>query len=153
MKKIRLGVIGIGNMGSEHCRNLIDRKCPEIELTAVADIRAERTDWARKTLPDTIKVYDSGSSMIRDHACDAVLIAVPHYSHEPLAVEALKSGLHVLCEKLIAVEAAAAGRMIQAAKESGNTLALMFNQRTNCLYRKIHQAMESGEFGAIKRIR
>ena len=152
MKQIRLGVIGIGNMGSEHCRSLTGGKCPEIELTAVADIRPERRDWARKTLPDTVKIYDSGNSLIRDHACDAVLIAVPHYSHEPLAVEALKSGLHVLCEKPIAVEAAAAVRMIRAAKESGNTLALMFNQRTNCLYRKIRQVMESGEFGAIKRM-
>ena len=152
MKKVRLGVIGIGNMGSEHCRNLTGGKCPETELTAVADIRPERRDWARRTLPDTVSIYDSGSSLIRDHACDAVLIAVPHYSHEPLAVEALKSGLHVLCEKPIAVEASAAGRMIQAAKESGRTLALMFNQRTNCLYRKIRQIMESGELGAIKRM-
>ena len=152
MKKIRLGVIGTGNMGSEHCRNLTGGKCPETELTAVADIRPERRDWARRTLPDTVSIYNSGSSLIRDHACDAVLIAVPHYSHEPLAVEALKSGLHVLCEKPIAVEAAAAGRMIRAAKESGRTLALMFNQRTNCLYRKIRQIMESGELGAIKRM-
>ena len=152
MKKVRLGVIGIGNMGSEHCRNLTGGKCPETELTAVADIRPERRDWAWKTLPDNVKIYDTGSSLIRDHACDAVLIAVPHYSHEPLAVEALKSGLHVLCEKPIAVEAAAAGRMIRAAKESGRTLALMFNQRTNCLYRKIRQIMESGELGAVKRM-
>ena len=152
MKKVRLGVIGIGNMGSEHCRSLTAGKCPEIELTAVADIREERRAWARQTLPDAIRVYESGSDLIRDHVCDAVLIAVPHYSHEPLTVEALKSGLHVLCEKPIAVEAAAAGRMIRAAKESGNTLALMFNQRTNCLYRKIRQVMESGEFGAIKRM-
>ena len=152
MKKVRLGVIGIGNMGSEHCRSLTAGKCPEIELTAVADIREERRAWARQTLPDAIRVYESGSDLIRDHVCDAVLIAVPHYGHEPLAVKALKNGLHVLCEKPIAVEAAAARRMIRAAKENGKTLALMFNQRTNCVYRMIRQIVESGELGALKRM-
>ena len=152
MKKIRLGVIGIGNMGSEHCRNLIAGHCPETELTAVADLRKERREWAGKALHGTVRVYESGTDLIRDHACDAVLIAVPHFFHEPLATEALENGLHVLCEKPIAVEAAAAGRMIRAAKESGKTLALMFNQRTNCLYRKIRQVMENGELGALKRM-
>lgn len=152
MNKIRLGVIGIGNMGSEHCRNLLAGRCPEIELCAVADIRRERREWARKTMPDSVHIYESGSLLIRDHVCDSVLIAVPHYDHEPLAEEALKNGLHVLCEKPIAVEAAAAERMIRTAKENARTLALMFNQRTNCLYRTIRRIMESGEIGTIKRM-
>ena len=49
--KITLGVIGIGNMGSEHCRNLLSGKCPEIELVAAADLRKSRIDWVRQNLP------------------------------------------------------------------------------------------------------
>ena len=152
MKKIRLGVIGIGNMGSEHCRNLVAGACPEIELTAVADVRAERREWAKTELPADVHVYDSGSTLIRSGECDAVLIAVPHYLHEQLTVEALGNGLDVLCEKPIAVEAEAARRMIRTAKGCGRTLALMFNQRTNGLYRKMREILQSGETGAIKRM-
>lgn len=152
MKKIRLGVIGIGNMGTEHCRNLMTGACPEIELTAVADVRPERREWAKTELPADVHVYDSGSALIRSGECDAVLISVPHYLHEQLTVEALGNGLDVLCEKPIAVEAEAARRMIRTAKGCGRTLALMFNQRTNGLYRKMREILQSGEAGAIKRM-
>ena len=64
-KKIRLGVIGIGNMGSEHCRNLSAGKCPEIELAAVADVREDRMEWARHELPESVKVFPSGRDLIR----------------------------------------------------------------------------------------
>ena len=150
--KVRLGVIGIGNMGTEHCRNILAGKCPEIELAAVADIRPERTEWAKKNLPADVRVYDSGRELIRDRQCDAVLVAVPHYLHEQMTVQALSNGLHVMCEKPISVEAAAAKRMIRAAETSGKTLALMFNQRTNSLYRAIKKILASGELGEIKRV-
>ena len=151
-KRIRLGIIGIGNMGSEYCRTILNGKCPEVELAAVADLREERLEWARRNLPGGVGLYASGSALIREKPCDAVLIAVPHYRHEALAVEALENGLHVLCEKPIAVSASAAARMIRAAERSGKTLALMFNQRTNCLYRAMKDALASGRFGGIKRV-
>ena len=152
MNRIRLGVIGIGNMGTEHCRNLLAGKCPEIELSAVADVRKERTAWAAANLPGSIKIHESGSELIRAGQCDAVLIAVPHFMHEQLTIEALGHGQHVLCEKPIAVEAAAARRMIRASESAGRTLALMFNQRTNGLYRAIKQVLDSGRLGGIKRM-
>jgi len=152
VEKIRLGVIGIGNMGSEHCRNLTAGKCPEIELAAVADVREERREWAQRELPESVKVYPSGRDLIRDGVCDAVLIAVPHYLHEQLTIQALSHGLDVLCEKPISVEAAAGRRMLRCAATSGKTLALMFNQRTNCVYRTIQNIMQNQELGAIKRM-
>ena len=152
MNRIRLGVVGIGNMGTEHCRNILAGKCPEIELAAVADVRKERTAWAEANLPDRITIHNSGSELIRDGKCDAVLIAVPHFMHEQLTIEALGHGLHVLCEKPIAVEAAAARRMIRTSESAGRTLALMFNQRTNGLYRAMKQTLDSGRMGGIKRM-
>ena len=149
---IRLGVIGIGNMGSEHCRNLVAGKCTEVRLTAVADLREERRAWARQALPEGTAVFETGSELILSGLCDAVLIAVPHYGHEALAEEALKAGLDVLCEKPAAVEADAAERMIRTAEETGKTLALMFNQRTNGLYRRVKAELESGRLGEIKRV-
>ena len=151
-EKVRIGVIGIGNMGSEHCRNLLSGACPELELTAVADLRASRREWAAQKLPGGIRIYDSGSRLIREADCDAVLIAAPHYQHEPLAVEAMEHGKHVLCEKPIAVSASRARHMLEVSRQTGKTLALMFNQRTNCVYRAIRQLLDSGEYGALKRM-
>ena len=152
MDRVRLGVIGIGNMGSEHCRIILSGKTPEMELCCVADIRPERRAWAAEALPDEVRIYDSGEALIADGQCDAVLIAAPHYAHPPLTEAALRRGLHVLCEKPIAVYTAQTHAMLQAAEESGKTFALMFNQRTNCVYRRLKQLLDSGELGGMKRV-
>ena len=151
MDRIRLGVIGIGNMGSEHCRLILNGKCPEVSLVAVADLREERRAWAEKTLPDA-RVFADGRELIESGLCEAVLIAVPHFMHEPMAVAALEAGLHVLCEKPAAVQASRAERMIRAAEKAGKTLTFMFNQRTNCIYRAMKRLLDSGELGAVKRM-
>ena len=152
MDRVRLGVIGIGNMGSEHCRIILSGKTPEMELCCVADIRPERRAWAAEALPDKVRIYDSGEALIADGQCDAVLIAAPHYAHPPLTEAALRRGLHVLCEKPIAVYTAQTHAMLQAAEESCKTFALMFNQRTNCVYRRLKQLLDSGELGGMKRV-
>ena len=149
---IRLGIIGIGNMGSEHCRTILDGKCPETVLAAVADPRAERREWAARNLPEGTRVFTDGLELIGSGVCEAVLIAVPHFLHEPLAVAALEAGLHVLCEKPAAVRAESAERMIRAAEKAGRTLTFMFNQRTNCVYRAMKALLDSGELGAMKRM-
>ena len=63
-QNIRLGVIGIGNMGSEHCRNIAAGKCPEIEITAGADLRENRRSWFKENMPQTAQVYESGEELI-----------------------------------------------------------------------------------------
>ena len=150
--RIRLGIIGIGNMGSEHCRMILSGACPETELCAVADLRQERREWAGGNLPESVLVCADGRELIASGCCDAVLIAVPHFQHEPLAVAALEAGLHVLCEKPAAVQADRAERMIRAAEKAGKTLTFMFNQRTNCIYRAMKKLLDSGEMGAMKRM-
>lgn len=149
-QKVRLGVIGVGNMGGGHCKNLLRGVAPELELAAVADRREERRAWAEAELK--VPVFREGEALIQSGLCDAVLIAVPHYQHPELTISALRRGLHVLCEKPIAVYTLAAREMIRAASESGKTFALMFNQRTNNLYRRMKELLSSGEMGEIKRV-
>ena len=62
--KVRLGIIGIGNMGSEHCRLILGGACPETELCAVADLRQERREWARGNLPENVSIYTDGRELI-----------------------------------------------------------------------------------------
>ena len=148
---VRLGIIGIGNMGSGHVQNILAGKTPEITLAAVADRRQSRRDWAREKLPG-VPVFTEGAELIDSGLCDAVLIAVPHYQRPVLAEQAFAKGLHVLCEKPAGVYTNAVREMNAAADRAGKTFGMMFNQRTNCVYRKMHQMVESGELGDLKRV-
>lgn len=152
MDKVRLGIIGIGNMGSSHCKSIIENKVPELELTVVADRQESRRDWARENLPESVVILEEGKDLIASGLCDAVLVAVPHYQHPELSMDAMAHGLHVLCEKPAGVYTKQVREMNDAAKKSGCVFAMMFNQRTNCIYRKMHELVTGGELGAIKRV-
>ena len=149
---LRMGVIGIGNMGTEHCRMIAGGATTEVELVACADLREDRRAWAKENLPESVQIFASGDELIASGCCEAVLIAVPHPSHPALAVAALEKGMHVLCEKPIAVSTEEAKVMVEAAEKSGKVFALMFNQRTNGLYKRMKQLLDSGELGQIKRV-
>ena len=152
MEKVRLGIIGMGNMGSGHAKNLMDGKVPEIEITAVADRKESRREWIRATVPDAA-VFCEGSDLIASDTCDAVLIATPHYQHPTLAIEAFRHGKHVLCEKPAGVYTLQVRDMIaEADKHPELTFGMMFNQRTNCVYRKAKTLIDSGALGEIKRM-
>lgn len=150
--KLRLGMIGAGNIATAHIRNILDGKCPDIEITAVADRKESRRQWAREQLPDAA-IFAEGSDLIAAKPCDAVLIAVPHYQHPPLAIQAFRAGLHVLCEKPAGVYTLQVREMNEEADRHPElTFGMMFNQRTNCVYRKIKEMLVAGELGEIKRV-
>ena len=152
MEKVRFGVIGVGNMGTGHLSNYIKGSLPQLEVTAVADRKESRRKWAKENLPESVKIFEEGSDLIASGLCDAVLIATPHYQHPTLAIEAFAHKIHVMCEKPAGVYTKAVREMNEAAEKSGCVFGMMFNQRTNCLYRKMHELVNSGELGAIKRV-
>ena len=152
MEQVRLGIIGIGNMGSGHCRTILEGQVPDIRITAVADLRESRRQWAKENLPEEVRIFEDGDALIESGVCDAVLIAVPHYDHPRLVISALQHGLHVLCEKPAGVYTKQVREMNEAAEKSDKVFAMMFNQRTNCVYRKMHEIVHSGEYGQIKRV-
>ncbi len=152
MEKVRLGIIGIGNMGTTHSKSLTEGLVPEMELTAVADRKESRRVWCKENLPDSVTIFEEGKDLIASGKCDAVLIAVPHYQHPELAIDAFDHDLHVLCEKPAGVYTKQVRLMNERAQASDKVFAMMFNQRTNCVYRKMHELVTSGELGAIKRV-
>ncbi len=152
MEQIRVGVIGIGNMGSKHAKCIADGEIPGMLLTAVADRREERKTWAKENLPESVSFFSEGSELIHSGLCDAVVVATPHYQHPPLVCEALKAGLHALSEKPAGVYTKQVREMNETAKASGKVFGMMFNVRTNCIYRKMHEIVTSGEMGKIKRV-
>ncbi len=152
MEKVRLGIIGIGNMGTTHAKSIAEGKVPEMELAAVADRKESRRTWCKENLPENVTGFEEGKDLIASGTCDAVLVAVPHYQHPELSIDALDHDLHVLCEKPAGVYTKQVRAMNERAKASDKVFAMMFNQRTNCVYRKMHELVKSGELGKIKRV-
>ena len=149
---LKLGIIGIGNMGSGHLQNVLNGLCPDIRITALADRKESRRAFAKEKCPEAA-IFTEGSDLIRSGACEAVLIATPHYQHPPLAQEAFAAGLHVMCEKPAGVYTLQVREMIAAAdKRPDLVFGMMFNQRTNCVYRKMKEMIDAGEIGTIKRM-
>src|ERR1700752_1099452 len=98
MQKVRLGLIGYGNMGAGHAAQIINGRIPRLTLTAVA-----ASSPARQPNLSGVKVFTEPAALLKSGLVDAVLIATPHPLHAPLAGAALKAGLHVLVEKPFAV--------------------------------------------------
>ena len=152
MDEVRLGIIGIGGMGTNHALNIVKGLVPGMRLTAVADINDARLKWAKENLPENIKSFSDGKALIGSGECDAVLIATPHYFHPEYVIYALTHGLHAISEKPAGVYTKQVREMNEVAEKSDRVFAIMFNQRTNCVYRKLHEMIESGELGALKRV-
>ena len=151
-KRIQLGIIGIGNMGAGHAGNLLDGKCPDFELVAVADINAERIAWCRENLSDRITYFDDAIKMLDSGLIEAVMVCVPHYDHPRYAIEAMKRGIHVMVEKPAGVYTKQVREMNEEALRHPEVVfGMMFNQRTNCIYRKLRELVQSGEYGQIRR--
>lgn len=151
MEKIKLGILGIGNIGSDHVKRIVNGECPEITLCAVCDLKEERLAWVKETVGESLRVFTDAEEMIKSGLIDSLLVAVPHYDHPRYAIMAMEAGLHVLIEKPAGVYTKQVLEMNECAKKCGVVFGIMMNQRTNCLYRKMREIVKSGELGAIKR--
>lgn len=150
VQPLRYGIIGVGNMGSSHINMHIEGRHCEMRITACADINPERLKAARKMMP-YIHTYDTAEALIDSGDCDCVIIATPHYLHSPIAQYAFKKKVNVLTEKPAGVYTKQVREMNDAAAVSGVSFGIMYNQRTNCVYRKMREIVQSGEYGEIRR--
>lgn len=151
MNKVRIGIIGIGNMGTSHAQNLAQGKVPNAELTAVCDVRPERLQWCKDNLSEKVHLFDNTEAFFASKAMDAVLIATPHYDHPVLAIESLNLGYHTLIEKPAGVYTKAVREMNEIALKTDRVFGIMYNQRTNPLYQKLRDLIQSGELGEMRR--
>ena len=152
MSKIRLGIIGVGNMGGPVSKQVaIDKQCPEIELTAICDVSEARRKWAEETYAGKdIAIFSDAEEMMKSGLVDAVYIATPHYDHPVLAMKAFGYKLHVMIEKPAGVYTKIVREMNEKAKEAGVTFGIMFQSRTGPAYIKMKELLDSGRFGQIR---
>ncbi|WP_251551287.1 Gfo/Idh/MocA family protein [Neobacillus muris] len=147
---VKVGIIGIGQMGKSYALKLDKGFIEGAELTAVCG-RLTQHEWAITNLKDQVKFYEDESAFFNESGIEAVLIATPHYSHPELAMKAFAKGMDVLLEKPAGVYTKNVLEMNEAAARSGKVFSMMFNQRTNPLYQKLRNLILSGELGEIKR--
>lgn len=151
-EQVRIGIVGIGNMGAVHVAHVQD--LPNTELVAICDRNQNKLD-AVETSPDVAR-FTRYDDMLESAALDGVIIATPHIDHPDMSIAAFERGIHVLVEKPIAIQVREARRMIdawRARKRSQPQLvfAAMFMQRAWSHWRKIKSMLESGDLGKLQR--
>jgi predicted dehydrogenase len=152
-RRLKLGLIGLGNIGTQHANYL--KELEDVELVGVCDIIKEKADnYASKY---NSKAFYNHKELFERSGLEAVIIAVPHYDHAPIAIEAFKRGLHVMCEKPLTVHVNEAKGLIQEYEETIKTnpdlkFGIMLMERTYPHYRKIKDILESGELGKLTRV-
>ncbi|MCZ8520226.1 MULTISPECIES: Gfo/Idh/MocA family protein [Paenibacillus] len=151
MDSVRIGIIGMGNMGKGHGGYLLKGEVKGGELTAIVDTDPARLEWARQQYGDRVQLFDNLADFFASKRCDAVLICTPHYDHPAIAIQAFGHGYHVLVEKPAGVYTKQVREMNEAAAQSGKAFGIMYNQRTNPLYRKLRDLITSGELGEVRR--
>lgn len=145
-KKIKMGIVGLGNIWSHAHAPLLTRH-PEIEITSVCDIVKEKTDhWSAEV---GARGFADFQEMIRAGGLDCVDICTPNLFHSKVAVAALNAGLDVFSEKPDAINAREAQKMADAAKKSGKTLMVMRNNRWNPASQWVKRYIDDGNMGDI----
>lgn len=143
---VKIGVIGLGPIGSMHADNLLSGKIPGARLECVCE---------QKPVTDPkyggIKIYPDVDDMLRQADIDAAIVSTPSFTHFPLAQKVLAAGKHVLVEKPIALCTADAAALEDIAKKSGKVCAVMLNQRTTPLYARIRELIKGGSLGKVNR--
>lgn len=150
MDTVNIGIIGAGNMGSAHLHCIYNNEIQHMKVTAVCDIDTKRLDFVKTKYPG-VETFTNADDLMKSGKVTAVIIAVPHPLHAKIGISAFKNGLDVLIEKPADISVANAKKLNDVARESGKVFAIMFNQRTNELYRKARQMVKSGELGDLKR--
>lgn len=153
-KEIRYGIVGIGKQGTLYTKifTKLSGLVKGAKLTAVCDILPERRKYAEENLKG-VKVFDNYHDMFASGLIDVVMVETPHYFHPQIAIDAMKAGLNVLCDKPAGVYTKQVREMNEEAKKHPELLfGMMFNQRTNPLYIKAKEIIDSGRLGKLTRI-
>ncbi|MHC4983244.1 MAG: Gfo/Idh/MocA family protein, partial [Planctomycetota bacterium] len=150
MKKVRIGVVGVGVMGAAHARKIVADNSRRFSLAGVCDCEPDKARRLGEELgvayfQDERRMYDSG-------LLDAVIIATPHYCHGPQTIEAARRHLHVLCEKPLSSSVSHARAMIAECKKRRVVLGAVFHHRTRGIMVKARRLVRGGALGEVFRV-
>lgn len=145
MDKLKSAVVGCGSVSRRHFETIINNS--NSELVAVCDIVPEKAD--KKAAEYNVKAFYDFDKMLKNAQFDVLHICTPHYLHAPMAIMAMNKGIHVLCEKPLAIFYNDAVEMCECAKKNNVYLGTCFQNRYNDSSVYIKNMLLSGEMGAV----
>ncbi len=145
--KIKIGIIGAGNIGNVHMSQF-SKLAEECTITTVTDAFLPLAE-ARAREYGIPSVAKTPEELILSKDVDAVIIGVPNQFHAPLAVQALEAGKHVLLEKPMGINAQAARSIVKASQASGKVLMVAHQMRWEYVAMQIKEQINRGELGRI----
>lgn len=143
---LRVGVVGLGFAGETHLKSYL--QLPNIEAVALAGLEEPKLRQLGATY-GVPNLYPHWEELVARDDLDIVSVCTPNFLHAPIAIAALKSGKHVLCEKPLARTSAEAGAIVQAAREAGRVLHVAFNHRQRGDVQTLKRYLDSGSLGRI----
>lgn len=151
MKKVRLGIIGLGAQGGAYAGFISEGRVPNMEIGAICDIDPAKKEVAAEKYPN-VPFYTDHIAMMESGNVDAIITCVPHYLHPEMGIQALERNIHALLEKPAGVYTKQVKVLNDfAATKPELTFGIMFNQRANELYQKVKEIIDNGEIGSIRR--
>jgi predicted dehydrogenase len=149
--QVRMGIVGLGAQGGFYATLIDGGRVPRTVIGAICDIDPAKRALAGERYPG-VPVYDSYEEMLASGDVDAVVTCVPHFLHPEMGIQAVQRGIHALVEKPAGVYSKQVRQLNEFAdSHPETTFALMFNQRTNPLYRDLKALLDSGELGGLRR--
>jgi myo-inositol 2-dehydrogenase / D-chiro-inositol 1-dehydrogenase len=142
---LKIGLIGAGRIGKVHAQSIVNA-VSNASLVAVADVYQEAAESLAAAF-HVPTVTSNPHDIINSSEVDAVIIASSTDTHTPLIIAAAKAGKHILCEKPIAAELDKIDEALAAVDAAGVKLQIGFNRRFDPSFRRIKQAIETGEIG------
>ncbi len=153
MKKIRFGIIGIGNQGSHYALTFFaEGKIKNGYISAFCDSNPAKLENMKEKWQGEVKYFLDYKELISSGLCDAIIITTPHYQHPEIAIAALEAGIGVITDKPAGVYTKQVREMNEAAERTKTPFAVLFNQRTNCVYRKMREIIAEGGIGDLQRV-
>ena len=149
-KKVRIGIIGVGTIGSVHANNYAN--VPNAEVVALCDILPDRLAEKAK-LHGVAKTYTDFNDLLADPQIDAVSVCVPNHMHAPIAIAALKAGKHVMLEKPMTLSAKLGKQILEARDKSGKLLQMGMVWRQRSSAQLVKEVIDNGRLGNIYQIR
>lgn len=151
--KFRLGIIGVGGMGSVHIKNIINELGDMIKITALCDIDPDHMLACKHLFEDEeVAFFEDSNDLIHSGLVDGVIVATPHYDHPSISMEALNAGLHVFCEKPVGVYTKNIRELNEIAKKNEKKFQVNFMMRSLLPFKKIKELIDDGKIGTPRRL-
>jgi predicted dehydrogenase len=154
MKKIRFGIVGVGNQGTYYANILKEGKVTNGILVGLCDNDPSKIEKAKENFKNVaeLQYFSNYKDLINANICDVIMVETPHYYHPEIVIECLNKGINVICDKPAGVYTKQVREMNEIASRSKAKFTMMFNQRTNCVYRKMREMIKDGVLGSLQRV-